>query len=91
MQTNLVVQVILTIDTDNLPANFQEILQQEQAIVAEWRAQGILEHLFLRPERNGAILMFQNQSLADVELLVQQLPFYAIKKQIEYLQLIPQF
>ena len=52
------VQVILTIDTDNLPDNFQEILKQEQAMVATWKEQGIIEHLFLRQTRNGAVLIF---------------------------------
>ena len=31
------VEVILTIDLENLPSNFQEILKEEQAIVAQWR------------------------------------------------------
>ena len=53
------VQAILTLDMDKIPSNFQEILKVEQEVVANWKAEGILEHLFLRQERNGAILIFK--------------------------------
>ncbi|CAM4367595.1 hypothetical protein EWU23_09745 [Cytophagaceae bacterium 50C-KIRBA] len=36
------IQAILTIDMDNLPANFQEIIQHEQAKIAQWKEEGIL-------------------------------------------------
>jgi hypothetical protein len=85
------IQVILTIDTENLPANFQEILQQEQAVVAAWKVEGILEHLFLRDTKNGAVLIFTNLSEAEVEARMQTLPFYLIKKSVEYYNLIQQF
>ena len=45
------VLVILTIDTENLPANFPEILQQERIVVAQWKKEGFLEQLFLRPAK----------------------------------------
>ncbi|MCF2219782.1 hypothetical protein H9Q08_10720 [Chryseobacterium sp. PS-8] len=41
------IQVILAIDTNNLPENFQQILKHEQEILADWKEKGILEHLFL--------------------------------------------
>lgn len=85
------VQVILTIDTDNLPDNFQEILKQEQAMVATWKEQGIIEHLFLRQTRNGAVLIFKDADEQKVRELVESLPFFKIKKSIEYLSLIKQF
>lgn len=85
------IQVILTIDTDNLPDNFQEILKLEQEAVARWKEEGILEHLFLRQSRNGAVLIFRDKDEAEVEALMKTLPFYALKKNIEYLSLIKQF
>ena len=85
------IQAILTLDMENLPANFQEILQQEQAIVAEWKANGIINHLYLREERNGAVLLFNNISEDEVKVLMEKLPFFAISKKIEYLKLIQQF
>ena len=61
------VQAILTLDMENIPSNFQEILKHEQEIVANWKAEGILEHLFLRQERNGAILIFKGLEKEQVK------------------------
>lgn len=80
--------VILTIDTDNLPSNFSQILQQERAKVTQWKNEGILEQLFLRPTKNGAVLILKNLDEARAEELIKTLPFYAIKKSIELLPLI---
>jgi muconolactone D-isomerase len=85
------IEVILTLDMDNLPENFQEILKQEQEIVAQWKEEGVLEHLFLREGRNGAVLIFKDVDDAQVKELMQQLPFFKLSKQIEYLNLILQF
>ncbi|MEY3198324.1 MAG: hypothetical protein RJA13_282 [Bacteroidota bacterium] len=85
------IEVILTLDMENLPDNFQEILKQEQEIVAKWKADGYLEHLYLREGRNGAVLIFKDVDDAQVKELIQQLPFYALSKSIEYLNLIMQF
>jgi hypothetical protein len=85
------VQAILTIETENLPANFPEIIKHEQEVVAKWKAEGILEHLFLRPERNGAILIFKNINLDQAKELMETLPLYKLKKSVEYFALIKQF
>ncbi len=85
------IQAILTIDTENLPANFQEIIQHEQAVVAKWKEEGILEHLFLRNERNGAVLIFKGLDEEAVKERMQILPLYALQKSVEYFKLIQQF
>jgi len=85
------IQVILTIDTENLPANFQEILKHEQEVVAQWKAEGILEHLFLRQSKNGALLIFKNVDELKVKQLMETLPLYPLKKSVEYFNLIKQF
>ncbi|MCE2710985.1 MAG: hypothetical protein LW688_00410 [Cryomorphaceae bacterium] len=85
------IQVILTIDTDNLPDNFQEILKHEQEVVGKWREDGILEHLYLRQTRNGAVLIFKDQNEENVRELMKTLPFYPLRKSIEYYALIKQF
>lgn len=85
------IQVILTLDMDNIPANFPEILKHEQEVVATWKEQGFLEHLFLRQERNGAILIFKDLELEKVTALMETLPFFALKKNIEYFNLMKQF
>jgi hypothetical protein len=82
------VLVILTIDTENLPGNFQEILQQERSVVAQWKKEGFLEQLFLRPTRNGAVLLFKDIDEAKANQLMRTLPFYPLRKSIEVLPLI---
>jgi muconolactone D-isomerase len=76
---------------ENLPENFQEILKQEQELVARWKEEDILEHLFLRQARNGAVLIFKDKDESEVKALMETLPFYPLSKSIEYLSLIKQF
>ena len=85
------IQVILTIDTDNLPANFQEILIKEKEVVAQWKAEGFLEHLFLRQTKNGAVLIFKGIDEQKAKELMEKLPLYQLKKNVEYLNLMQQF
>ena len=85
------IQVILTLDMENLPDNFAEILKDEQEVVARWREEGILEHLFLREGRNGAVLVFKEVDDIKVKEMMETLPFYKLKKSVEYFGLIQQF
>jgi muconolactone D-isomerase len=85
------IQAILTLDMDDLPDNFPEILKHEQEIVAKWKEEGILENLFLRQGRNGAILIFKDVDEEQVRQLMVTLPFYQLKKSVEYFSLIKQF
>jgi len=82
------VLAILTIHTDNLPENFQEIIQHEREVVAAWKAEGFLEQLFLRPTRNGAILIFKNLTEEEVNEKMKALPLYALMKSLEVLPMI---
>ena len=85
------VLAILTIDTDNLPDNFQEIIKHEQEVVAQWKVEGILESLFLRPTKNGALLLFKDLDETQVRAKMEQLPLYKLKKTVEYYSLMKQF
>jgi muconolactone D-isomerase len=85
------IQVILTLDMDNIPSNFQEILIEERAVVEKWKTDGILEHLYLRDLKNGAILIFKNIDEVEAKSLMTELPLYQLKKNIEYFNLIQQF
>ena len=82
------VLAILTIHTDNLPENFQEIIKHEREVVAAWKSEGFLEQLFLRPTRNGAILIFKNLSEEEVNEKMKSLPLYPLMKSLEVLPLI---
>lgn len=85
------IQAILTLDMENLPSNFPEILKHEQEVVANWKEQGMLEHLYLRQAKNGAVLVFKNMDEEKVKELMETLPFYKLKKSVEYFNLIQQF
>ncbi len=85
------VQVILTLDMDNLPSNFEEIIKDEQRVVAIWKEEGILENLFLRQSRNGAVLIFKDLDEEKVKELMVTLPLYKLSKSVEYFNLIKQF
>jgi muconolactone D-isomerase len=77
------VLAILTIHTDNLPENFQDIIKHEKEVVAVWKAEGFLEQLFLRPTRNGAILIFKNLTEEEVNEKMKKLPLYPLMKSLE--------
>jgi hypothetical protein len=85
------VQAILTIHTDNLPANFQEIITHEQEVLAKWKSEGLVEHLFLRPSKNGAIIVFKNIDEIKAKELMESLPIYPFMKSIEYYPLMKQY
>ncbi len=82
------VLVILTIDLENLPRNFTEVMQQERAVVAQWKQEGFLEQLYLRLTKDGAILIFQNKTEEEVQQLMSTLPFYALRKSMEVFPMI---
>jgi muconolactone D-isomerase len=85
------IQAILTLDMANIPANFQEIIKHEQEVVAKWKEEGILAHLFLREQKNGAVLIFKGLEEEKVKALMETLPLYKLKKSVEYYNLIKQF
>ena len=82
---------IFTIATDNLPDNFQEIIKHEQEVISAWKADGLIEHLFLRPTRNGAVIVFKDVDEARAKELMESLPLYQFVLSVEYFPLIKQF
>jgi hypothetical protein len=85
------IQAILTLDMENIPENFQEILKLEQEVVAKWKEEGILEHLFLRQTKNGAVLIFKDIDEEKARELMEKLPLYQLKESVEYFNLMQQF
>ena len=85
------IQAILTIETKNLPSNFQEIIKHEQEVIAQWKSEGLVEHLFLRQTKNGAVIVFKDIDEEKARELMQTLPLYQFMKSVEYLQLMKQF
>jgi muconolactone delta-isomerase len=85
------IQAILTIDTANLPSDFQEILKHEREVAEKWKSEGILEHLFLRESKNGAVLIFKDVDENKAKSLMETLPLYKLKLSVEYYNLMKQF
>ncbi len=81
---------ILTLDMENIPSDFQEIIKHEKEVVAQWKEEGILENLFLR-QGNGAILIFIGVDEEKAKELMETLPLYKLKKSVEYFSLVKQF
>ena len=82
---------ILTLNMENIPSNFQEILKHEQEVVAKWKEEGIIEHLFLRQEKNGAVLVFNLSDEEEAKKRMEELPLFALRKTVEYFTLMKQF
>ncbi len=80
--------VILTLDMENLPGNFQQILQHEPEVVAQWKKECILEQLYLRPAKNGAVLIFKDMDEEKANQWMTTLPFYPLRKSMEIFPLI---
>ena len=77
--------VNVTIDPENLPANFPEMAKQDKEIVGKWKEDGTLQHAFLKQTKDGAVFIFNDVNKEKVEALVKSLPIYAIQKSVEYL------
>ncbi len=83
--------VVFTIHTDTLPENFQEIIKHEQEVLALWKDEKRVEHLFLRQTRNGAVIVFNDIEEQNVKELMQSLPLYHFMKSIEYYPVMKQY
>ena len=59
--------------------------------MAQWKEEGILEHLFLRPTRNGAVLVFKAIDELKAQELMATLPLFPYMKSVKYLSLIKEF
>lgn len=81
---------ILTLDMENIPSDFQEIIKHEKEVVAKWKEAGILENLFLR-QGNGAVLIFKGVDEEKAKELMVTLPLYKLQKSVEYFSLVKQF
>ena len=71
--------------------NIEEILPQEFAVVATWKEEGVLAHIFIKEAMGGAVLVFNETNQDKVEELLTQLPLHKHFTKIEYTLLNQQF
>jgi hypothetical protein len=62
----------------------EALLQKEMLVVTNWKDKGILEHLFIKDDRTGAILVFKNVTAPEVKELMATLPFSPYIENTEY-------
>ncbi len=73
-----------------MPDYIQEIMNHERQVEEQWKQQVILEHPYLRPSNNGAVMMFTNTSEEVVKQLIESLLLYQYVQSVEYYPLIQQ-
>jgi muconolactone D-isomerase len=75
--------VLITIKEDVNVDDIPEVLQHERSIIQEYHAKGYMYDLLLRPNKNGALLMFKDLEAEKVLELVNALPLFPYLKSIE--------
>lgn len=76
--------VDITSNLSNVP-NLEQLLQEEHAVVGKWKADGILEHLFIKDNAKGAVLVFKDVAVETIKLLIQTLPLSGHFVKVDYL------
>lgn len=85
------IQANITTPLDKIAGDVNSLLQAEYAVVNGWKDQGILEHLYLKDGRSGAILVFKDVDQARVEALLTTLPLHPYIEQVELMLLEKSF
>ena len=75
--------VLITIKDEVTIDDIPEVLQQERAIIQEYNAKGYMYDLLLRPNRNGALLLFKDLEAEKVQELISALPLFPYLKTVE--------
>lgn len=78
-----IISVLITIKDDVKIDEIPEVLQQERAIIQEYTAKGYMYDLLLRPNKNGALLMFKDLEAEKVTELIEALPLFPYLKAVE--------
>ena len=75
--------VLITIKDEVNVDDIPEVLLQERAIIQEYNAKGYMYDLLLRPNRNGALLLFKDLEAEKVQELISALPLFPYLKTVE--------
>jgi hypothetical protein len=66
--------------------NLPDLLEQEHAAAAKWRIEGSLEHLFVKENAGGVLLVFQNRDIENVKQMIATLPLFPWFSKVDYQQ-----
>ncbi|WP_326984274.1 hypothetical protein VUJ46_07005 [Chryseobacterium sp. MYb264] len=87
MKTVLVNIVVFANKIENL----QELLPKEFAAVEQWKKEDVIEHLFMKEDKDGVILILKHVDIEKAKELVSKLPLFPYFEKIEYTSLEKQF
>jgi len=63
------------------------VMAAEYEMTNSWRDKGIIEHLFAKENKGGAVLTFNESDEQKVRELIEQLPLFPFFEKVEYLPL----
>jgi muconolactone delta-isomerase len=75
--------VNITDDLDQIP-DLETLLPKEVAHAGQLKEQGILEHLFIKEDRTGAVLVMKDIDVAKAKDLVAAFPMFKYFDQVDY-------
>ncbi len=77
--------IVNVIDNLDKVPNLDQLLPQEFAVAGKLKEQGILEHLFIKNDRTGAVLVLKDVDLAKAKELVATFPLSQYFDKVEYI------
>jgi len=83
-----IIAATLTIKDDIRIEDIPEVLKQEKEVIEAYKQAGYLHDLYLRPAKNGAMLLFKELDQDRVTELVNALPLFPYLKPVDYLALL---
>ena len=75
---------------DRIP-NLNEMLDKEFAHANEWKAKGILNHLFVKSDNTGALLVMTADDINKAKELVATLPMFSYFEKVDYTDIEEEF
>ena len=82
--------VNITDNLDNIP-NLEELLPQEYAVAGQLKEDGILEHLFVKEDKTGAVLIMKEVDEEKAREIVKTFPLSNYFDKVEYINVDKQF
>lgn len=76
----------ISMDLNQPIPDLEQLVQAEHAAADKWKADGTLEHLFMKKEKNGVILVFKDLDKDTVRDMVASLPLAGYFSNVNYLQ-----
>lgn len=77
------IEANITSDMNQISGDVEALLKAEFAAVEAWKNKGILEHLYVKKGKAGAVLVFKDIEQTEVEELLGTLPLYPYFQKVD--------